>query len=445
MQTAEKENLANLSVEEIKKLIALYPESKQLLSIKGTQNSYYQSIPRNPVDDNDEKYATFFEKLNQLLRKIYPTSSLPKDLMLHYDFTVSTAEHLSSITEPLSLNTVYNQAMYRQAHNSDYLLTLACSTIKVSNFLSPRSLHIGHSKAHLLRKKFREDMVLLTPPLDPEYSRENVQQCVTGLPAYQQEKLMAIWNRCLHDIADCRTFWEQICFINQQFWQEISTLNDLPLPNNYLMVPQEVLVQECLLDLFCKKKSNWLMNVLFTSQGRDRLLSAFNGIRGCWDQTKQKGTFLFWANVNRQPVPLWYADDALISEPYQIRINFTLKDITKAMQTQRIIPASSLSLLYLFFYLGLQVFGGILQCQYLPVMLKKILQDNQLRLKNNELERIQAMNPYLYLNFEETTVSADGMLHLVNPLPAASYEQYKKRSFQDEIQGCLEYLLKSDG
>lgn len=442
MPAPESDMIVPLSEKEIERLCALYPESHRLLSIQGSQELYYTSIEPHSAPLNDSRRAFFTKALDHLLHTTYPPSLLPDEGVMGQDLTFSTAEHLNSITEPFTLNTVYNQALYKKSKKSPSLLTLACATIKVNHLLSPRSLYIGQGKAHLLKKKHREKMVLYAPPLDEEYARKNIAQGVVNLPLETQDKIVQWWDANLPFISECHTFWEQICILNQRIWKQIVSLNNLHLADNYLMIPQEVVVKESLLRLFGTTEENWFTEVLFAKEKRDTLVSVLDGVRGCWDLTSDKGTFLFWANVNGRPVPLRYAHGALISEVHHIRIRFHREEITDALREDRIIPATSLSLLYLYFYLGYQIFGGVLQCQYLPVMQRRIHQGNPLALTADELERIEKMRPDLYLNFEERTVSSGGMLRLIDPLPSGAFNEYKGRSFRHEIQGCLGYLLE---
>ncbi len=444
MQTVDKDYLEFLSKEEITHLLTEFPETQRLLEVKGSTEDYFNQLRPVELSPNDNRRDHFVKSLSDTVRRVHGHNIADSlEAQLPGDFTASTAEHLNSLTEPYTLNTVYNQAIYRKARLSENLLTLACATVRLNNLLEPRSFFLGTQKIHFLSEKKRKEMVLCVPAFDPQPVRQKFEKALPKVvkSKIQQEKIMQWWDDCIGEISSFERFWEQVCAMNRIFWESLVKLNDLPLPSGFIMVPSTVVVRDGLIrEIDEGQEDSWLLNALLYPRELERLISCLNGVRSCWSSNDNSGTILFWANVNRKPIPLVYQKGHLISERFNIAIPVEKDALREALITERIVPASSLSMLYLFFYLGLNIFGGLLQIQYLPVMQKRILDENPLGLDPHDYNMIRKLRPDFYLNFEIRTISEGGLLRIVEPIEKGAFDQYKKRSFQGEIQGCLRYL-----
>lgn len=420
-----------------------FPNSQRILEFEGTIKQYYKHIGIFKQGNHTDKNDIFFSELFNISQLLYGNESAEKIIaQLRKNFIVSTTEHIASITYHETLNTVIDQAIYRMELRENSLVTLACGTVKINNSLRSRSIFINDIPIHYLEKKHNENLALLAPKISEQYATKNFRFFNdTSIDQKTKEHLFHNWTSDYNKVCDFKKLWMQHCVLNNLFWSSITEYCKYTLPNNYFMIPQEVLIKNILLRMIYTNDENWLINCIFDHDIRTRILHCFDGIRACWDIRSRTGTFLFWAIHNKSPVPLFLSGNSLGNENYGITIPLEKNLIANHLENETLFPSTTLSFLYLFFYMNLQIFGGVLQVQYLPDMKARFLKHNPALLNDEDMARISNMPPDLYLNFEEACHSRGGYALTFNKLCDNKINKYINTSFTDISLGCMRWLI----
>ncbi len=437
------DSLPEVSPLELEAILKAFPRTKVLLNHTETQLEYYSTIPVHNIHPKDSRRELFYKAIKDLAAPFFEREVIEEGIrQLRQDFTVSSTEHLNSLSEFFSLNSAFGQAIYREGKQQNALITFACATVKNDNILESRSLFVNMEKVRMLSKKYQEHMVLAAPQMDNSLFIKNLQQSLQkeNISADSSQLIQTWCNNFISECKHCTQLWENIVIFNKLFWNSLLQRNKLILAENYIMLPQEILVRNALLAMLEAREENWLYSMLLDEEQLRLLEELFDGIRTCWERGTYKGTFLFWGNKNGQPVSLMLNQNRFISEDGSINIPVSREDLQFALLQEKIIPAGNLCFLYLYFYLGLRMFGGILQIQYLPEMKERFLAKNIFGLPASELEIVKNTDAELYLNLEQRLISRGGLTRLTEQIPEHYFELYKDYTIDYEIRGCLGYL-----
>jgi hypothetical protein len=438
--------LPDLPTAQLEEVVKAFPHAQALLRVDTTVSGYYQGLTVPEGTFHRDRAAVFLAALRRHIDDLFPpgTSSGVIDQLVRWPL-VSTAEHMASVTNPESLNVVINQALYRRQRNQAHVLALPITAIKVDNILLSRDLLIGDHKLRLLPAKYRDTLVAEVPPIDYSFVERNLNAIVANGDRHVRARapeLLDWWERAYRAISPLDSFWKQLVVLNHSYWKDMIEANALDLPDSYVTAPMCVLVRDVMIEELQAGRGGWFYDILFDPARLDAVYRTFDGVRSCWDSQSGSGTFLFWA-VNRkgEPRAMTYEAGKLVSGGGVSQLPMTPDNVLDALKSRSIYPGTFLVLAYLSFYLGLQMFGGILYAVYYPEMRQRVIAGNPLGLPADDVETIRSLRPDLYLNFERRELSDGGLLKLWYPQSADVYHEYLNRPFRGEIMGCLAYLL----
>jgi hypothetical protein len=441
------EVLPDLSPGELGTIAQRFPHSRALLDVDSTIKGYYQGLRIDESRFRIDRAQVFLRVAGRYIDDLLPPGlSAGAVGQLASSPIASTAEHMASNTNPQTLNVVINQALYRRYRNEEYVLALACTALRLDNILLSGDLFIGDHKVHLLSRKYDRTLVAEAPPVDCEYVAQNIAATAArgdGVVRARAAELLDWWDAAYRKIAHLDSYWKQLTVLNHAYWKELVGSNHLDLPDEYICLPVCVLVRDAMIADLEAGRGGWIYDLLFDPRRRDAAYRTFDGVRSCWESRTQSGTFLFWTmNRKGEPKPMAYQDGVLKSEGVAGELALTPESVLAALRSGKVYPASFLFISYLGFYLGLQLFGGILQVQYYPEMRQRILTGNPLGLADEDLALIRSLRADLYLNFEKRELSDGGLLKLYCPQPPDVFHKYLERSFRQEIMGCVGYLME---
>lgn len=441
------EVLPDLSATELHQVVERFPHCRRLLEVDTTVEDYYQGLTIDQSTLHPQRAGVFLETLRRQMDDLLPsgTSSGVIDQLVRSP-VLSTAEHMASNTNPQTLNVVINQALYRRHRNQAYILALPCTAIQLENILLSRDLFIGDHKLHLLSARYKKTLVAEAPPVDYEYVGQSLRVMLANGDSRMRARASELrdwWERTYRAISHLDMFWKQLVVLNYSYWKEFVSTNHMDLPDVYISAPACILVRDVMIEDLQANRGGWFYDIVFDPARRDATYRTFDGIRSCWDSETRSGTFLFWTmNGKGEPKAMTYADGILKSDGVAGELELTRESVLAALKSGSIYPGSFLVLGYLGLYLGLQLFGGILQVQYYPEIRRRITAGNPLGLSAVDLEAIGSLQPDLYLNFEKRELSDGGLLKLCYPQSADIYQEYGKRPFRQEIMGCIGYLAE---
>jgi hypothetical protein len=438
------EVLPELSAAELGTIAERFPHSRALLDVDTTIGDYYRGLTIDEGTFRPDRAHAFFSMFQRYIDDLLPSGTVAAAGQLASSPIVSTAEHMASNTNPQTLNVVINQALYRRQRNQKYVLALACTALRMDNILLSGDLFVGEHRVHLLSHKYDRTLVAQAPPVNYEYVARNINTMAAkseDVGRARGAELLDWWDAAYRKIAHLDAFWKQLTVLNHAYWKELVGSNRLDLPDEYVCLPICVLLRDVMIAELEAGQGGWIYDMIFDPRRRDATYRTFDGVRSCWESRTGSGTFLFWTmNDKGEPKAMAYDDGVLRSEGVAGELRLTPENVLAALRSGTVYPASFFFIAYLGFYLGLQLFGGILQVQYYPEMRRRILAGNPLGLADDDLALISSLQPSLFLNFEKRELSDGGLLKLYHPQPPDVFQRYMNRTFRQEIMGCIGYL-----
>lgn len=433
--------LTPLTPLELEHVFQAFPYMIPLMNNDVTLGEYYRNVKTQTTAPKlGTKADGFWHAFSVLTRNVFP-----EDVILQASETLkklwlaSSAEHICSITDPLNMNVVLNQMLYARARGVKVIVSFAGASVKLDNELYSRGFYIGDSTIPFVSSSHKNKLILSAPAIDWDFCERNFQK-ILSTAIYEPDMVTLTrewWLQFKESCGDFRQFWQAIAVHNHDLWKRLTNGCF-----DYVMLPVERVVALALIHDISHGNYGWIHQAIFESSFREKLYLALNGVRSCWDTSRGTGTFLFWEVDRKQrPSKLTLRGEHLVSQSQGDTILLCPKEIMSALAEQRIVPSASLSLLYLSFYLGLNLFGGILQVNYLPQMQDRLHQVLGQNLSQEENKLIAEVETALYVNFEKRTLTTGGLLRALKPFSEEEIFSYEQRRLHDEIQGCLRFLL----
>jgi hypothetical protein len=431
---------------ELERVHGAFPHMRSQTAVSKSLRQYYRdvSVPL-PFDRSSARFDGLRAGLSHTLGEVLARPAEACDKLLtafEKAFLASSAEHQSSISHPESMNVVFNQALYRQEHGHDCLVALACGTVKLDNEVFSRGMLVRQDKVPFLPASHQNQMTLVAPPLRRDFFEKNLLEALAGAAdgGRLRDMAMAWWSQAASELASMDRLWKQLSMMNASLWRHCGAALRPPV-GDYYMLPIERLVAEALAHDLEHGRRGWLHRALLESPARTYLHEALSGVRSCWDHREGWGTFLFWSvDKKGRPVNLQLSGTRLVSKAGDVEVELAPGPLIEALRGERLIPASNLCFLYMSLYLGMSLFGGILQVNYLPEMQRRLLESGREYLSSEEYDVLAEVKTGLYVNFETRSITAGGLLSLLEPPPPEVWEEYGQRGFVDEMQGCLRFL-----
>lgn len=448
MGSAIWEPAVRLDERQIAELLERYPDMEEIVSFAGSIGAFYQRFDQPFPAPSEARRQQLLRAVETRARKVFSKQDVQSiSQALQTNFLVSTAEHHASLTYWQTFNVALNQFLIQRQHRLP-LICLSCGTTTLDNELFPRGVFYQHEKLPFLTKSHRNYFALDAPPINQATYRGRVRELLKKAVINEQEAaFLEQWLAGeLTVLSRWQTLSTQISVLNQRLWTAM-VHEDIRYPGcDYFMIPAEEVVEELLQAELGAEETSWVYKALFLPEKRAQLLQALNGTRLCWDLATRKGTFLFWGyNAQRRPVQLFVEDTVLVSECGTIRIPLVPEAISAALHNRQIVPASSLCCLYLTFYCGLTLMGGILQVNYLGDMQRRLVDQNPLALSAFDLDVIQSRKINLYANFQGLPWNEGGLRKIVDKFTPADLEEYQRFDHLTQLHECLDYLAQVPG
>jgi hypothetical protein len=415
-------------------------------AVRKSLRQYYRdvSVPSS-FDSSSARFGGLRAGLTRAVHDVFAQPAAVRDRLftaLEKAFLASSAEHQSAIAHPESLNVVFNQALYRQEHGHDCLVVLSCGTVKLDNEVFSRGLYVRQGKVPFLPASHQNQMTLMAPPMRLDFFEKNLREALAGEADGGRLRDLALswWRQAADELAPMDRLWKQISALNASLWRHRDAASRPPA-GDYYMLPIERVVAEALAHDLEHGQQGWLHRGILEPSARLHLYETLSGVRSCWERHEGWGTFLFWGvDKKGRPVNLLLSGSRLVSKAGDIEVELAPGPLLEALRNETLIPASNLCFLYTSLYLGMSLFGGILQVNYLPEMQRRLLEGGREHLSSEEYEVLAKVKTDLYVNFETRSITAGGLLSLLDAPQEEAWEEYRQRDFVDEMQGCLRFL-----
>jgi hypothetical protein len=434
--------LTNAQVEE---LVRKYPDMSEPALFQGSIGEFYSQYTQPFAAPSEKRRDELLDVVEIEARKVFTDEDVTSMIQgLRQNYLVSTAEHHASITYSQQLNVVYNQFLIQRQHKLP-VISLSCGTTTLENELYPRGVFYEYEKLPFLSKNYKSAFACDAPPINEVTFPGRIKELLKMDKIGQEDaEFLRDWfeNEYEH-LRGYSSLSKQISVLNKRLWKGMID-ESLHYENfNYFMIPAEDIVINWLQREMNQPNPSWVFQAMFEPNRRAKMTEAFNGTRLCWDLETGKGTYLFWAyNAKKRPSQMHLSGDRLRSECGTVDIPMTPQGIYLALKNEQIVPASSLCCLYMAFYGGLTMMGGILQVNYLSDMKRVLLQENNpLGLSEQDLQVIRETKTNLYANFQGLPWNEGGLKRLNNKLTAEGLAEYEAYDHFSQIQECLDFLL----
>ncbi len=436
-------SLPSMSRDVAEKLVSKYPDMAEITYFEGTVGEFYGRYSQFLHAPSARRRQQLLTAVEIVARRVFSDTEVKSIIeSLEKNFIVSTAEHHASITHPETLNIVLNQFLIQEKANLP-VISFSCATTTLDNHLFPRGVFIGDEKIPFLPKSQKSYFVSNAPGINIESFTRRLRelQRISRISKTDAEFLEDWFDAEYGILKKYPLLSMQISRLNQDLWKSIIHKNLQYDVFNYFMIPAEDIVENLLLLDMESERPSWIFESLFKRDSRARIFKLFDGTRLFWNSTNRKGTFFFWGyNARNRPVQLFLTKDHLVSDDSELQVELTPESIKSALAEKRIVPASNLCSLYLSFYSGLSLIGGILQVNYLGEMKRKILSGNPLHLRGEDLSIIDGLLTNIYANFQRSRWTEGGMSRIVRPLSDKDLEDYQTQDHFSQIQECLQFL-----
>lgn len=341
--------------------------------IKYSKSLYDFKIP----DLYLERQKIYRRLIDKYIKKIFSSTEQKNiNLDLKNPLIINTADHHGLLNHPILLGGNIVTGYYRlfnkkHADDNHDILGLTCGNVPLNEVLNHRGFDLHNKHLNLFPKSDKHKLIQTLPKIEFNFihSLERSKE-IKNYSKSELDFLEKIENIIMKiDFSTCTKYSEQITKINYYLWPLIFA-KDLraDVINLIQLEHDEILID--LLSEFFKDKESFVYQAIFDPVFRPTILKLFNGIYGCWEEGKDKGTHFFWGLKDGEQVRLAISENRLISSDPEFKLELPLNSeaVIEALEKQKIIPSIFIKFAVLAFYCGIKAIGGMGQIGYVTQM-----------------------------------------------------------------------------
>lgn len=401
-----------------KGLDASFPHLSGIRQFHGTIESYYLELIKQidfSVQPVPEAFSRAFKGLIQECYQYLSEKDISGVLdQLSCSPIISTAEHLAIISHPEQLNVLLDFYNLSSFLNNTYAVSFYCSTVKLDNEIESRKVFFEEFSINVMSSKYKNYPAFLGPTIQINQELE-------------------------------RLAGDDFVGKNLGFDSQCSELNyrlSKYFPDKdfrYISLSSELLCKKMILNHQYLEVGSFLHRLIFEEEFRARVVHSLDGVRSFWDLESNSGTVLFWefSDSKKRLWPVRWENGALIGSDFKLS---SADQIIEAIQENKLIPSSSLSLLVWVYEVKLLPFGGIFQVSYLKKAVvcieNEFSEEPWIRCPNRNLVNDA------YLHFRSSDLSSKGLSLFETTLKRDQLENHWKADHQESVNGCFEFLEK---
>lgn len=353
-------------------------------TLRAYAKTYYRA-PSYPIDPTrkNEFLAGFKQEVASIFgEEIAESAAKQMDKSYH----VANTEHHGAIGTDRQLNnSLITSLPFLQTPDPDFPnnIIIACSNISFNNWTFPRGFMFhtysnkGLSDGHL---SFFGHTVDAYPVINYKgYNADSLKNMRKLLYTMWNERF--IWKREYKKLVTLidevfadksvlaqTTYTNQAAKFNYLLWERIGKVLNKPL-QRLLFVEQEQLANRLLLNYHLEQDTT-IHKILFDPAYLDLITKYFDGILCGFSESKQYGTFHFWALPpgKKYRTQLWRKGNKLVSPDGSYEVALTPTAIRSAIEKNELIPSTLLCFILFCFYYGVRQIGGPNQTTYLTQM-----------------------------------------------------------------------------
>ncbi len=399
-----------------KKLDSDFPHLSRIRQFHGTIASYYLELIKQidfSVLPLPEAFRRAFKELTQERYQYLSQKDISGVLdQLSHSPIISTAEHLAITSHPEQLNVLLDFYNLTSFLKNTYAVSFYCGTVTLDNEIKSRKIFFEDSSINVLSSKYKNYPAFLGPAM---YIRPELKRFAGD-----------------DFVGKNFGFDSQCSELNYRLSKRFPDKNF-----RYVSLSSELLCKKMFLNHQYLEIGSFLRKLIFEEDFRTRLVLSLDGVKSFWNLDANSGTVLFWelSDSKKRLLPVRWENRTLNGSDFRLS---SANQIIEAIQVNKIIPSSSLSLLTWIYEAKLLPFGGIFQVSY--------LKDAVLRIENEFGDEAWICCPNRnivnesYLHFRTSSLSSKGLSLFENPLKRDQLQNHWKVDHQESVKGCFEFL-----
>ncbi|MFA5022220.1 MAG: hypothetical protein WC508_04040 [Patescibacteria group bacterium] len=445
-QQIEKEK--DLMIAQIKKYSPIF---KRFFEINLTLRQYSDGIYKfkhNPV------YAKRQEIVKKEMLNKFKTlfgKDCQKKLNINFDQQLANniVDHHQVLNHPLLIsdNVIANIGKFFQDQKPPAIIVISSGDVPPNNYFSKNGFQLHGKKVPIFSNSETELNSCLIPKRDFDFvGRIKKSKRWSELNDKEQQFLVGEYERIKSlDFSNCNNYNDQITLIVNDSWPRLFASEIRKNLPELLYITQEELTTNCLLKILAEK--NFVTEILFNRQYREKILADFRGIVVTWNEKENKGTHFFWRKhpTENKLLRMYVSADKLVpgdEEFKNLSVNFDLNEIRNLLEKREIFPSLFMIFAVLNFYFGIKPLVGQGSIVYLNLIRDqwlKTLEQTEFKAEIDNIKsyEIDYMVSGLALFFERITNQIKTLYAYDIIYNGGMSAQYLKQAFEMKFSDLL--------
>ncbi|MFA6410172.1 MAG: hypothetical protein WCW26_01195 [Candidatus Buchananbacteria bacterium] len=364
MDKKQIESEKNLMISQIKKYSPIF---KRFFDINLTLRQYSKGI-------YDFKLNKVYIKRQEIVKKeilLKFNTLFGKDCQkkLNINFTeqlaINIVDHHQVLNHPLLIsdNVIANVGKFNCKKRQDAIVVISSGDVPPNNYFSKNGFQFHEKKVPIFSNSESESNSCLLPKRDFNFIEKlKISKKWSNFTPEEKNFLFEQYKKISSlDFSGCANYNDQITVIVNDSWHylfEDKLRKNLP---ELLYITQEELTTNCLLKILDDK--NYITEILFNKQFRNKVLDNFRGIVVTWNEKENKGTHFFWRKhpFENRLLRMYVRDEELVpcdKEFENLKVNFEKEEIRDLLIKKEIFPSLFMIFGVLNFYFGIKPLVG---------------------------------------------------------------------------------------
>lgn len=256
------------------------------------------------------------------------------------DLKLNIVDHHWFLNHPIlmSTNIIANMDQFL-VDDPKGVIVLTDSGVPMNNFFFKRGFQIHGEQLNVFPSRQRHQMAYAGgvkedfPLLEKAKMKDVFSEDDMTLLQSVEQKLSAIAQE--ENVTD---FLTQVDRSNHWMWKQLFAEDIRDTVPDVFYISNEEIAVEMLREYLQEENSLWY-KVLCEPEMRQHILSTFNGVIGCWNDSSDVGTYFFWGlNEKGEALRMVIDGNAIIStdERYPLRVELTPEGIMNALYEKQI-------------------------------------------------------------------------------------------------------------
>ncbi len=330
------------------------PKLAEFIKCDTPISQYSKNLYTDTISDKYiQRQKTVKESIKRQIEEIFGTEKEEINLNLNKPLVVNIVDHNGILNHPILLASHIISSAWQLFNRQYDILSLNTALYPFNSVFYKRGLNYQGKTLTFISKSKCHQLVYYAPPVNfnnyPDDIRKILEQC---------------------DQPKSRFAWQQATRMNYKLWPLLFEENLRDRLPRLITLNQDKVIKDLLIQLI-KERDNFIYDVIFNKELRQKFYQTFLNTTGAWFENSNKGSFLFWTvNKKNEGVNLTLRDDELIStkEKYPFKLKLEETAIIEALKKDKIYAGMVLLFGSLVFYAGVVPLAGYGSINYLNVM-----------------------------------------------------------------------------